>query len=165
MVDTKIAAIAASVVLIAVVGMFLFPGTGMATMYGSIAGFQDQGGNLELEDGKPVIRMFSTTRCPHCHWVGSGFEEVAREYEGRIVAKHWEIDIGDDTLTSGYEGGVPQSEIDIFRKANPRGSVPAFIFAGKYVRTGTLHEFEDDLEAEKDEFRAMIDAILEKTEA
>ena len=70
------------------------------------------GNEIELIDGKPVIRMFSTTWCPHCKWSGPVFEKVAQEYvdAGKIVAYHWELDINDDILTPEAEGEVPSTE-------------------------------------------------------
>ena len=118
---------------------------------------------VETIDGKAVIRMYSTTWCPHCSWVGPAFEEVAKEYEGRVVAKHWEVDIGDDTLTVEFEGGIPTKELETFRELNPSGGVPYFVF-GNYVRSGTAFELQDDLEAEKEDFRLVIETLLKEVE-
>ena len=127
-----------------------------------IGTFYDNGNEIELLNGKPVIRMFSTTWCPHCKWVTPAFEEVAAEYESQIVAMHWELDIGDNTLTPEYEGGIPVSESELFKQTSPGGGVPAFLFGGKYVRGGTAFEGEDNLEKEKEDFRKVIDALLEE---
>ena len=129
---------------------------------GTIKTFTDTGKAIELQDGKPVIRLFSTTWCPHCKWVKDSFDKVMREYEGEIVAYHWELDINDDLLTPQAELSVPQSEQDKFQEFNPRGSIPTFVFGGKYVRVGNGYETEDDLAAEEAEFRAVIEALLEE---
>lgn len=129
-----------------------------------ITTFIDSGDKVELIDGKPVIRLFSTTWCSHCKWVGPMYERVAREYvdAGKIVAYHWEVDIQDDTLTPVPEGGIPDSEIQVFKKFNPQGSIPTFIFGGKYFRVGNGHERQNDLVAEEAEFRAVIEALIQQ---
>ena len=129
---------------------------------GEITTFIDSGEDIELIDGKPVIRLFSTTWCPHCTWVGPTYNRVVKEYvdAGKIVAYHWEVDISDDTLTPIAEGAVPDSETSVFRKFNPRGTIPTFVFGGKYYRVGTGYELQDDLVAEEAEFRGVIEALI-----
>jgi thiol-disulfide isomerase/thioredoxin len=127
-----------------------------------ITTFIDSGQQACLEAGKPVIRLFSTTWCPHCTWVSDTFESTVNEYveQGRIVARHWELDINDDTLTPEAEGAVPQEELAIYQQFNPRGSIPTFVFGCKYYRIGNGHERQGDLAAEEAEFRAVIEALL-----
>ncbi len=117
------------------------------------------------EDGKPIIRLFTASWCPHCNWVGGAFDSVVREYmeQGKIVAYHWEADTGDNTLTPERENSVPASERAIFKEFNPRGSVPTFVFGCKYYRIGTMYERQNDLESEKRDFRAVIDALVNQT--
>jgi thiol-disulfide isomerase/thioredoxin len=114
------------------------------------------------EDGKPVIRLYSTSWCPHCQWIDSTFDAVVKMYvdEGLIVAHHWEVDTGDDTLTDQIEEGVPDSEMAIFDDINPKGSIPTFVFGCKYYRIGNGYEQEDDLESEAEEFEAVIEALI-----
>ena len=125
--------------------------------------FSDNGGDGCYEDGKPVIRLFSTTWCPHCKWITETYESVVQEYADKelIVAKHWELDINDDTLTQGVEGSVPESELAIYREFNPRGSIPTFVFGCKYSRIGNGFERSVGLEAEEAEFRAVIDTLIQ----
>jgi thiol-disulfide isomerase/thioredoxin len=106
--------------------------------------------------------MYSTTWCPHCQWVKSAFEEVALKYqsEGKIVAKHWELDIKDDTLTPEVEGSVPSNEQGIFSQFSPKGSVPVFVFGCKYYRIANQFETQKDLNAEKAEFERIINLLL-----
>jgi len=80
--------------------------------------------------------------------------------EGLIVAHHWEVDTGDDTLTDQVEEVVPDSEVAIFDDINPQGSIPTFVFGCKYYRIGTGYEQEDDLESEAAEFMAVIEALI-----
>jgi thiol-disulfide isomerase/thioredoxin len=114
------------------------------------------------EDGKPVIRLFSTTWCSHCQWIGSTFDAVVKMYvdEGLIVAHHWETDTGDDTLTGQVEEAVPDSEMAIFHNINQQGSIPTFVFGCKYYRIGNGYEQGDDLESEAAEFKAVIEALI-----
>lgn len=128
---------------------------------GKITTFRDIGTDICLEDGKPVIRLFSTTRCPHCTWVRDTFDSVAKEYadKGLIVAYHWELDTGDNTITPEIEREVPDSEVGIFRSFSG-GYVPAYSMGCRYVRVGNGHENEG-LEAEEAEFRAVIEMLTE----
>jgi len=130
----------------------------------SIQTFEPVVGDICREDGKPVIRMFSTTGCSHCQWVADTYDAVVKMYveEGLIVAYHWELDTGDDMLTSVVEGGVPDAEMAVYNEFNPENLVPAFIFGCRYVRIGTGHEGGGGLEAEAAEFMAVIEALLDE---
>ncbi|MFH1591529.1 MAG: peptidylprolyl isomerase [archaeon] len=115
------------------------------------------------QDGKPVVKMFSTTTCPHCKWVGETYESVVQEYvdAGQIVAEHWEFDTGDNTLSEEVEEYLTQADRELFSKANPRSSVPTFVFGCEYVRIGNAFETaEDGLAQEEAEFRAVIEALI-----
>ncbi|UCE73894.1 MAG: hypothetical protein JSV56_12880, partial [Methanomassiliicoccales archaeon] len=118
---------------------------------------------IEYENGKPVIRLFSTTWCPHCRWIRDTFDNVAREYiqSGQVVAYHWELNTGDNTLTNNKETDVPQSERDIFNTFSPDLSVPTFVFGGKYWRIGNAYENQNDLLAEENEFRTIIEKLIQ----
>src|SRR3989344_2332050 len=58
-----------------------------------------------VQDSKPIIRLYSTTWCPHCQWIKSTFNKVVQEYvvADKIVARHWVLDINDDDFTSFQE--------------------------------------------------------------
>ena len=123
-------------------------------------------GPVETIDGKPVIRLFSTTWCPHCVWIKDTYDRVAKEYmdAGKIVAYHWEMDTGDNTLTPEVETSVPASEQAVFQKFNPNNSIPTFVFGGKYWRIGNGYERNqtNGLELEEKEFRAVIDELIKE---
>lgn len=127
--------------------------------------FESVSGDICKEDGKPVIRLFSTTWCPHCQWIADTFDDVIQTYldEGLIVAHHWEVDTGDDTLTIQVEQAVPEEEMAVFREFNQQESIPTFVFGCKYYRIGTAYEQEDDLESEAAEFMAVIEALISET--
>ncbi|HLD12783.1 MAG TPA: hypothetical protein VJB87_04275 [Candidatus Nanoarchaeia archaeon] len=117
-----------------------------------------------VEDGKPVIRLFSTTWCPHCQWVKSRFTKVVQEYvrADKIVAYHWVLDSNDDDFTSVVEGSVPESELAVYKDFNPQGSIPTFVMGCKYYRVGNGYEAQNDLGAEETEFRTVIEKLIEE---
>jgi thiol-disulfide isomerase/thioredoxin len=124
-----------------------------------ITTFRDTGSDACAIDGRPVVRLFSTTTCPHCRWVKDMFDRVAKEYAdaGLIVAYHWELDTQDNTLTTGLEGAVPESEQQVFNSIS-QGYVPAYSIGCRYVRVGNGHENEG-IEAEEAELRAAIESL------
>jgi len=132
------------------------------TEEGLTANFKDNGNEVCKIDGKPVVRLYSTTTCPHCHWIGPTYEKVVEEYvaQEKIVAMHWEVDLGNDTLTPEFEGAFPASEAILFKNGNEKGYVPKFDFGCKYERIGNPFEAEDDLVKEEAEFRRVIELLL-----
>ena len=116
------------------------------------------------ENGKPVIRLFSTTWCPHCKWVKNAYESTVQEYinDGKIAAYKWEVDTGDNTLTGETEASVPASELRIFKQFNQEESIPTFVFGCKYYRVGNGYESQNNLSAEIGEFKAVIEALLKE---
>lgn len=124
-----------------------------------------QDADICTQDGKPIVRLFSTSWCPHCKWVKNRFNFVMNDYieQEKIVAYHWVVDINDDDLTPIKEGNVPASELEIFKQFNPKGSIPTFVFGCKYYRVGNGYESQDDLDAEETEFRSVIDKLIEET--
>jgi thiol-disulfide isomerase/thioredoxin len=133
------------------------------TYNGTYAGsFTDNGNSICMIDGKPVIRLYSTTWCPHCNWIKSTFDTFAKEYvaAGKIVAYHWEVDIKDDTLTDAVETNVPAEEMQHVSQGNPGGYVPFYVFGCKYTRVGNEYESSGDLAKEDNEFRALVEKII-----
>lgn len=124
--------------------------------------FADTGEPVCTESGKPIIRLFSLSTCPHCAWVKPTYERVAREYAdaGKIIAYNWEVDTNDNTLTVETEGEVPAGELELYTKFNPEGYVPEFIFGCKYLRIGNSFEAEGDLVREEAELRRVIEEVL-----
>lgn len=129
---------------------------------GSLGTFAEVNNDLCTEDGKPVIMLFSTTWCPHCIWIKDTFDKVASEYvsEGKIAAYHWELDMGDNTITEEVENNVPDKHMQIYQAFNPEGSIPTFVFGCKYYRIGNGYEREDSLTKEEAEFRQIIDTLI-----
>ncbi len=124
--------------------------------------FYETGDDICLDDeGKPYVVLFSTTWCPHCVWIKDTFDALAdEEFAGRINLQHWDIDVGDNTLTEETETEVPEDIMNLYRKYNPRGSIPTFAFGCKYSRIGNGYESQNDLNAELEEFKFMIGELL-----
>jgi thiol-disulfide isomerase/thioredoxin len=141
-------------------GLFTAKPGNQVNVTGNISTFTDSG--AQPAEGKPVIYMFSTTWCPHCVWVGPTYEKVVNEYvaAGKIIAYHYELDTGDNTLTPEVETAVPQVDLAVYEQFNPKGSIPTFVFGGKYWRIGNGYERTQDLVSEEAEFRAVIDSLL-----
>ena len=81
-------------------------------------------------------------------------------YSENIIAYHWNLDTGDNTLTKEKEKGIPKSEIEIFKKYNPEGTVPTYVFGCKYIRIGNFFEKENNLAQEEKEFTSVIEKLL-----
>lgn len=115
-----------------------------------------------VEDGKPIIRLYSTTVCPHCRWINSTFNGVMDEYmsAGKIVAYHWDVDIGNNQFTPAKESSIPSEEVELLKRVNPDLSVPTYVFGCKYWRVGNPYETANDLDAEAAEFKAVIEKLL-----
>jgi thiol-disulfide isomerase/thioredoxin len=133
------------------------PGTVDGTTFSEL-----EGKEVCTEDGKPIVYLFSTTWCPHCEWISDTFDTFAKKAmdEGKIMAYHWEIDINDNTLTEEVETEVPEDAMAIYREANPRGSIPTFVFGCKYYRIGNGYESQNDLAAELNDFETIMGKIL-----
>jgi len=110
------------------------------------------------KDGKPIIRMFSAAIDPHSQWISNTFLEAVSEYD--VIAENWQIDTGDNLLTEEIESSLPKEEFDIYKKYNSEGTVPTFVFGCKYVRIGNGYEEQGDIEAEKAEFKAIIEKLI-----
>ncbi len=113
------------------------------------------------QDGKPIIRLFATSWCPHCQWIKKTYTDVVQDYvkNGQIIAHLWEVDTDDDLLTKEKDPVSP-AELAVFKEYNPRESIPTFVFGCQYFRVGNGYEQAEDLQAEEYEFRAVIDELL-----
>ena len=112
------------------------------------------------QDGKPIIREFATSWCPHCAWIKPTYQQVIKEYGDKIIAYQWEADTGDNLLSEQLELAVPQEEMNVWKTFNPDQTIPTFVFGCKYIRIGNAFEEQKDREAEAREFRAVIDKLL-----
>ncbi len=113
-------------------------------------------------DGRPYVILFSTTWCGHCSWIKDTFDSLANEdFANKINLQHWEIDTGDNTLTSEVETEVPAEIGALYQRYNPRGSIPTFVFGCEYFRVGNGYESQNDLNAEMEDFKLVIEKLLE----
>ena len=105
------------------------------------------------EDGKVIITLFSTSKNTASVWISDTFDSLAVEYKDKAVLHHWQLDTGDDTLTGTKEEGIPQEELERFKKYNPASTVPTYVFGCKYVRVGNSY---GNLDEENAEFKRVI---------
>ncbi|MFH1311108.1 MAG: thioredoxin family protein [Nanoarchaeota archaeon] len=158
----KITFVAAIIIVILIIwNPFRSSPTGGVVLEGS--SFSDTGDNIITDaDGKPYVILFSTTWCSHCKWIKSTFDELIQEdYANQVNIQHWELDTKDNTLTSEIETEIPKEIMDMYEKYNPEGSIPTFVFGGKYMRIGTGYERQNDLNAELEDFKLIINKLLE----
>ncbi len=127
---------------------------------GQFEGFNEYNYEVQKQDGKPVVYLFSTTTCPHCEWIKDTFDKWAKDHSDKIVAYHWQLDTGDNTLTDAKETAVPQDAESAYSKFNPEGTVPTFVFGGKYSRVGNGFESENNLDKEVEIYNKVLDRLL-----
>jgi len=101
----------------------------------------------------PIIRLYTTSSCEVCDNVGKIFESLVKDFDG-IEAVHWSLDTGDDLLTRKKENGIPDSEVEIFKKYSPKKLVPATVLACKYKRIGDFGV------EQQDEFKAILKTLI-----
>lgn len=125
--------------------------------------FKDTGDEVcSTDEGKPYVILFSTTWCPHCTWIKDTFDSLIDENFAKDVSlQHWELDTGDNTLTSEIETEVPSDLLKLYNNYNPEGSIPTYVFGCKYYRQGNGYESQDDLEAELEDFKLIINKLIE----
>jgi thiol-disulfide isomerase/thioredoxin len=125
--------------------------------------FQDTGDEVCNDDeGKPYVILFSTTWCPHCTWIKETFDSLADEdFASQVNIQHWELDTGDNMITSEIETEVPSDLLAMYNNYNPQGSIPTYVFGCKYSRQGNGYESQDDLEAEFADFELIINKLIE----
>lgn len=114
------------------------------------------------DDDQPIIYLFTASWCPHCQWIKDTFQSVMSEYikAGKIKAYNYDAETGDDLLTPAIETSLPASAQQVLNEFNPEGSIPTFVFGCKYFRVGNGYEQEDNLAKEAEEFKAIIDELL-----
>lgn len=124
----------------------------------NIETFYDSEKEVCFDNGKPIIRLYSSSGCGYCSWSAPIYEKVVKEYveQGKIVAYLWEDNIKD--LLNDIE--MPQEEKDLFYEYSS-GGVPVFVFGCKYYRVGAPYSREENGEQlEEQELRNVIDDLL-----
>ncbi|MDO4511570.1 MAG: thioredoxin [Bacteroidales bacterium] len=58
--------------------------------------FNDENAKQAIESGKPVVIDFWAEWCGPCRHIGPFVEELAEEFEGRVLIGKYDVDEGDD---------------------------------------------------------------------
>jgi len=101
-------------------------------------------------DGKPIIRYYSTSWCPHCKYINPVWDEIVLEYGDKIIARHYEVDLQTPS----------DEEMAEFNLFSPNGAIPAFSFGCQYYRIGNSYEASGNIAAEKTEFERIINLLI-----
>ena len=111
--------------------------------------FKETGDEVCMKD-KPVIRLYTTSWCNSCNSSIVVFNNLIKGYfdDNKVTALEWSLDTGDNLLTLKKENGVPEEEVQIFKKYSPDSFVPALIMGCKYIMVGGFNygnaqEFND----------------------
>lgn len=114
------------------------------------------------DEGRPLIYLFSSSTCPHCKWGGGAYDFIVRYFasNGLVEAHHYELDTGDDLLTEETETEIPADKLELYHSGDPKDLVPYYNFGCKFDRVGNGYERKDDLAAEGEEMRNVIETLL-----
>lgn len=128
----------------------------------AVRSFTKTGAGICREGGRPVMEAFTSSACGNCQQVVERLSVMLAGYiqQGRITAHIWELDTGDDLTTPAREGGVPKASVERFKRFNAEQTVPTYVFGCMYARSGHLPGAEGNVNAEAEEFRTVIEAVL-----
>lgn len=135
------------ILILLIIGVFIFGCTQPITTTNPFEKLSDTSCTI---DGKPIIRYYSTSWCPHCKYINPVWDEIVAEYGNKIIARHYEVDL---QTPSDEE----MAELNLF---SPNGAIPAFSFGCQYYRIGNSFESTLDMNAEKTEFRRVLDLLI-----
>ncbi|MBR9699400.1 hypothetical protein GOV09_03015 [Candidatus Woesearchaeota archaeon] len=110
---------------------------------------------LCLEDGKPIIRVYTSTTCEKCNL--DVFEQVAAEYD--VAVYEWQLDTGDNLVTREIEETLSQEEFQVLMEYNPDVAVPSYVFGCKYIRYGNAFP-DGNAKEEGRAFREILDQLV-----
>ena len=102
------------------------------------------------------MRLYTTSFCEVCDESGRLFQDLVIDFiiDESIQARHWSLDSGDNLLTLKEEKGVPEEEVEIFKKYSPKKLVPAIVLGCKYKYVGKFGAEEGD------EFKSILKSII-----
>ena len=69
--------------------------------------FTDENLKQEIESGKPVVVDFWATWCGPCRVIGPIVEDLAKDYEGRVVIGKYDVDEGGDMAAEYGVRNIP----------------------------------------------------------
>ena len=69
--------------------------------------FTDENLKQEIESRKPVVVDFWATWCGPCRVIGPIVEDLAKEYEGRVVIGKYDVDEGGDMAAEYGVRNIP----------------------------------------------------------
>lgn len=69
--------------------------------------FNDSNAKQEIESGKPVVIDFWAQWCGPCKHISPIVEELAQEYEGKVLIGKYDVDDGSDFLAEFNIRNIP----------------------------------------------------------
>lgn len=115
--------------------------------------FTSTGKDICLENGKPIIRFYTSSQCARCKEIQKALEAAVKDFD--ITLYEWELDTGDNLFTEEVETSLPQKEFEAVSNYNAKYAVPAFVFGCVYVRVGNTYT-QLNLLAEEEIFREVL---------
>jgi len=109
--------------------------------------FEDTGDEICMEDGKPIIRFYTSSQCDICNQINLAFQNALMNFDVKVYS--WNLD----------SDKLPKEEIAVLKKYNSDGAVPAYVFGCKYVRVGNAYSGLN-LNAEEVEFRNILSELV-----
>jgi len=125
--------------------------------------FKNTGKPVCTYNGKPIIRFYSSSTCPHCNWVEDPLYQALKPYIDNelIILQHWDVNSQDNLLTLERETKIPARDQEGY-KEYAEGRVPFFDFGCTYVRIGNVYETESNgYNKEIEAFKAITEKLLE----
>ncbi|MBI2651639.1 SurA N-terminal domain-containing protein [Candidatus Woesearchaeota archaeon] len=103
-------------------------------------------------ENMPIMRLYTASWCDKCNETQAIFINSTKELlkEGKIEAYVWNLDTGDNFLTLEKENGVPDEELQLFKKYSPDSFAPLTLLGCKYKKVGFIGDNEEE------EFKAII---------
>ncbi len=132
-----------------------------------ITSFSQTGKACNVNGTIPVY-MFTVSTCKECLTIASRLSLLLQSYEkdgsSPFTPYLWELDTGDNLYTKAIEQGVPSGHVATFKRISPEGKAPAYSFGCAYTRVGHFPGAEGNINAEEEEFSAVLSALLVQNE-
>ncbi|MBR1882620.1 MAG: thioredoxin [Muribaculaceae bacterium] len=69
--------------------------------------FTDENVNIEIQSGKPIVVDCWAEWCGPCRQIAPLVDELAQEYEGRVLIGKYDVDDGGDLLAEHNVRNIP----------------------------------------------------------